>query len=159
MENFSCQDILRHDSPFMKGVYSIFHRSVGLLNTAMMPPVLQPEEPPVPLSVLVLPPPLWDDLLTVKNRHPSVSVSPFYPQLDQLPPFPLYDPACSSLFVSVRVLNTLGPSVGGQLLYCFLLTVCSQMPALWLGVGWWRLPGTPPPSHCPPEQHKEEVSS
>lgn len=38
-------------------------------------------------------------------------LSPFYPQLDRPPPFPLYDPACSSLIVAVRVVYTLGPSL------------------------------------------------
>lgn len=36
-----------------------------------------------------------------------------------------------------------------------LLIVCSQWRAPGLGVGWWRPPGTPPPSQRPPaRQHK-----
>ena len=80
MENLSCQDILRHYSPFRQGVCQSSTAYVGLLNTAMMPLVLQPEVPSVPLSVLPLPPSVWDDLLTVKAQRPSVFVpvlSPF----------------------------------------------------------------------------------
>lgn len=79
MENLSCRDILRHDSPFRQGRVSIFHCFVGLLNTAAMPLALQPEACSVPFSVVMFPPPLWDDLQTVEAQLPSVFVPFFTP--------------------------------------------------------------------------------
>lgn len=84
MENLSCQDILRHDSPFRQGHVSIFHCFVGLLNTAIMPPALQPEVCSVPFSVVMILPPLWDDLETVKAQLPSAFV-PFLPPAESAP--------------------------------------------------------------------------
>lgn len=50
MENVTCRDILRHGSPFRQGVCQSFTAFVGLLNTAMKPPDVQPEVSSLHLS-------------------------------------------------------------------------------------------------------------
>lgn len=93
MENLSCQDILRHCSPFRQGVCQSSTALWECWNTAMMPPVLQPEAPWAPLSVLAFSPSVWDDLLTVKGQRPSVFVPVLSPAM-WAPSTPLCSQLC-----------------------------------------------------------------
>lgn len=159
MENLSCQDILRHCSPFRQGICQSSTALWECWNTAMMPPVVQPEAPWAPLSVLAFSPSVWDDLLTVKGQRPSVFVPVLSPAM-WAPSTPLCsqlcDPSRCPLPFSIRVVNALGPTVWACCCRGLLLTVCSQRRAFVPGVGWWRPPGTLPPSHCPPTHSKQK---
>lgn len=159
MENRSCQDNLRHDSPFRQGVSQSSTALWDCWTHATMALALQPEEPSVPFSVVAFLPSLSDDLLNVKDQLLSVFVPFLFPAGSAL--INLSFPSCvilpAALSLSRSTWSTLGPLCVGQPLSWPLLTVCSRRRVIGPGVGLWHPPGILLPSHCPPSQQTEHV--
>lgn len=107
MKKPSCQDILRHVSPFRRGRMSLFDCAVGSLNAATMPPALQPNE----CSVL-------PQLRGTSFPSPIILSSiPIFktPQLGQLSSLYLFPQLRDSAFFWYWSTNsTTGPTYPGQ---------------------------------------------